>query len=257
MLLPPSEGKTSPADGDPVNLESLSHPRLTAQRRMIADALARFSGTRNAAQALGAGPSLAGEVLRNVEVWHAPAAPAARVYTGVLYDAANAAAWEGETMDRAADRVLIVSALWGAITPADAIPAYRLPMSASLPRIGTMTAYWKRHLAPALDAEARDRLVIDCRSSTYLTAWAPVTAAAWVTVRVERQLAGKRQVVSHMAKHTRGLLAGALVNTIATPGDPSELADSASSLLGEALLATELRKASGNRHELTLVLSGD
>lgn len=248
ILLPPSEGKTAPTAGPSVDLSTLSHPGLADARQRVADTLAKVSGQRNALEALGVGPALTADVERNRNVWDNPTAPAANVYTGVLYDAAGASTWTSKELVHAADRVRVVSALWGAVSPADLIPAYRLSMSTSLGRIGPLTSFWRQHLATELSTLADGRLVIDCRSAAYVAAWRPA-GVAHVTVRVERELNGKRTVVSHMAKHTRGLLAGALVRADAVPESPEDLADVARHLPGVIDVGLE-------RHELTLVVAG-
>jgi cytoplasmic iron level regulating protein YaaA (DUF328/UPF0246 family) len=138
ILLPPSEGKSAPRLGSPVSLGSLSHPELSDARRRVGDALVRVSGTRGAMAALGVGPSLAAEVARNTTLWINPTAPAATVYAGVLYEAARAHVWDARMLARAHERVRIVSALWGALSPTDKIPAYRLSMATPLPRLGTL-----------------------------------------------------------------------------------------------------------------------
>lgn len=248
ILLPPSEGKTAPAAGPPVDLASLSHPSLATARERVAATLAKVSGQANALSALGVGAALSADVERNRTVWDNPTGPAAAVYTGVLYDAAGATEWSSTELSRAAERVRIISALWGAVSPADSIPAYRLSMSTSLGRIGPLTAYWRKHLATELSELADGRLVIDCRSAAYVAAWRPASVPH-VTVRVERELNGKRTVVSHMAKHTRGLLAGELVRADAVPESLSDLADASRHLPGVVDVVLE-------DHELTVVVAG-
>ena len=248
ILLPPSEGKTAPADGDPVDLEALPFPELTPARRRVGKALIATSGQRNALSVLGAGPSLAEAVARNTTLWANPSAPAAQVYSGVLYDAAGAADWDADTMARAAQRVRILSALWGAISPADEIPAYRLSMCSSLGRMGAVTAHWRKHLAPTLTHETRDHLIIDCRSSDYAAVWKPPPGTA-LTVRVEREFEGRRSAVSHAAKHTRGLLTAALVATAVEPTTGEAVAELAAQIPG--ISSVELRPGS-----LTLVTTG-
>lgn len=248
ILLPPSEGKTAPTTGSPVDLASLSHRHLEAARRRVGDALVKVSGQRNAFDVLGVGPSLGAEVERNQSLWDNPAAPASAVYTGVLYDAAGAATWAGPDLERAAQRVRIVSALWGAVSPADRIPAYRLSMSTSLGRIGPLASFWRQHLAEELGHLAHGRLVVDCRSSSYVAAWRPA-GIPHVSVRVERELNGTRTVVSHMAKHTRGLLTGALVRASAVPESVHDLADAARGIEGVIDVAL-------TEHELTVVVTG-
>ncbi|MBS6031418.1 MAG: peroxide stress protein YaaA, partial [Kocuria rhizophila] len=80
ILLPPSESKTAPASGDPLDLASLDLPALTGARSEVADALAAVSEQPDALAVLGAGPSLADDVARNRRLRTAPAAPAMEVY---------------------------------------------------------------------------------------------------------------------------------------------------------------------------------
>jgi cytoplasmic iron level regulating protein YaaA (DUF328/UPF0246 family) len=228
ILLPPSEGKTAPPSGAPVDLASLGFPELTAARRRVGRALVVASGRRNALAALGAGASLADEVARNTTLWDNPTTIASRVYSGVLYDAADAEHWDPA---RAADRVRIISALWGVVSPADRIPAYRLSMGTSLGRIGPLAAFWRGKVDATLARETADRLVIDCRSSDYATVWRPNPAAV-LAIRVEREWKGKRAVVSHGAKHTRGLLTKALLASPTDPTHADEVANIAAQIPG-------------------------
>jgi cytoplasmic iron level regulating protein YaaA (DUF328/UPF0246 family) len=234
ILLPPSEGKAAPASGPPVDLDSLVYSSLADSRRRVADALAKVSGQRNALRALGVSEGLALDVARNTTVWSNPAAAASRVYSGVLYDAAGAAQWDDATLTRASRAIRIFSALWGVLAPADCIPAYRLSMSTSLGRIGPLAPWWRPRLTPLLDAESDGGLVIDCRSAPYAAAWRP-TASRWVTVVVEREFAGKRTVVSHTAKHTRGLLVRHLIENDLHPETPQDVADAAAGMIGSHL----------------------
>jgi cytoplasmic iron level regulating protein YaaA (DUF328/UPF0246 family) len=238
ILLPPSEGKTAPVVGSPVNLSSLSAPELNPVRKRVGDALVAASARRNAFEVLHVGPGLAHEVARNTSLWTNPAAIAASVYTGVLYDAARASEWSGETLARAAERVRIISALWGVLSPEDAIPAYRLSMGTTLGRLGPLGSLWRQKLGQSLSAAASDGIVVDCRSSAYAAVWKPRDPASLLQVRVERELNGKRAVVSHHAKHTRGLLTGALVESVSAPTTPEQVADVATRL--DAVRSVEL-----------------
>jgi cytoplasmic iron level regulating protein YaaA (DUF328/UPF0246 family) len=239
LLLPPSEGKTpAPDGGTPVDLAALSGAdALTGQRQAVLAALARTSAGADAHQVLGVGASLAAEVERNTRLLTEPAAQAACVYSGVLYAAAGLA---DVATTRRADAVRIISGLWGAVSPADRIPAYRLSMAVDLPGIGKLAAAWRGPLAAALDARSAGDVVVDCRSATYLAAWKPGAGAAeWVTVRVVREVRGKRTVVSHNAKHTRGVLAGHLLRRDAPPSSAADLLDAAGELVG-TVVGTEV-----------------
>ncbi len=57
--------------------------------------------------------------------------------------------------------------------------------------------------------------------------WTPSVEEAerWVSVRVLREVAGRRSVVSHLAKLTRGSVARHLLSSGRTPRTPEQLAD--------------------------------
>lgn len=240
-MLPPSEGKTPAASGAPVDLDALAHPGLTPLRAKVLDALVEVSARTDAPAVLGVSPGLSAEVARNTTLRDAPAAPASRVYTGVLYAAAGLGDLTPAARARAAAHVRIVSGLWGVVTPADRIPAYRLSMGTDLPGVGPLAPAWRGPLGETLAEEAAGALVVDCRSAAYLAAWTPPADADWVTVRVLREVDGRRSVVSHHAKHTRGVLTRHLLTRRGrAPRDADELAHVASALVGDALLAVEL-----------------
>ncbi|MGN6087762.1 MAG: YaaA family protein [Actinomycetales bacterium] len=230
ILLPPSEGKTSAASRRaPVRLDSLSFPELTETRARVLETLVELCRTdpSAAAAALGLGPTQLDEVARDARLFEAPALPAIEVYTGVLYDALDPATWTSGSRRRATSSLVIVSGLWGALRPADRVPPYRLSMSATLPGLGPLPRLWRAPLADALRPQAARGLVVDCRSSDYVAAWPvpPDLAGRWVQVHVVREQAGRRQVVSHMAKHGRGLLARELLRSASPPRRPEELAE--------------------------------
>ncbi|MFI6425115.1 YaaA family protein [Promicromonospora sp. NPDC050880] len=253
LLLPPSEGKTPAPDGAaPLDLSTLAHPELTERREEMLTHLARTSARPDATAVLGVGDGLADEVARNTTLREAPTARAAEVYTGVLYAAAGLAGLPDAAARRAHASVLTFSGLWGVVAPGDRIPAYRLGMGVSLPDVGRLAAYWKPALAEVLDARAAGDVVVDCRSATYVAAWKPRTtgadAAEWVEVRVLRETGGKRTVVSHNAKHTRGVLAGHLLRREHEARTSEDVLKAAQELVGSVVL-TEI----GSGKDQTLI----
>ena len=99
-------------------------------------------------------------------------------------------------------------------------------MGASLPGPGRLPAFWKQHLAPSLTDMAAQGLVVDCRSADYAAAWKPSArdGIEVVSVRVVRTADdGSRKVVSHMAKHARGLLTGELLRAVAAGSVPEHV----------------------------------
>ncbi|MBD0739574.1 peroxide stress protein YaaA [Streptomyces sp. CBMA29] len=232
VLLPPSEGKATGGTGAAVALDSLSLPGLNEARATVLDELVELcSGDEEkAAEVLGLSPGLRGEVAKDAALRTAPAMPAAELYTGVLYDALGLATLGRAARRRAEESLLVFSGLWGAVRLGDRIPSYRCSMGVKLPGVGGLAAYWRRHMADVLPAEAGDGLVLDLRSSSYAGAWKPAgeVARRTATVRVlQVTVVGgveKRTVVSHFNKATKGRLVRALLESGARPKDPKGLA---------------------------------
>jgi cytoplasmic iron level regulating protein YaaA (DUF328/UPF0246 family) len=198
ILLPPSEGKAMPDSGEPVDLDSLAFAaELGGRRAELLDKL--DPGLRMA-----------------------PAAPAAEVYTGVLYQRLDLPGLPAAARRRAAKRVLIASALWGFVRPGDAIPSYRLPPSTKLNGVGPLAAWWRDSLRAALPDEPGETIV-DMRSGAYATAWRPKQAQL-LTVRAFRDEGGERKAISHMAKAVRGEVASALLLAKTEPSAPGQVA---------------------------------
>lgn len=238
-----------------MDLAALSRPDLTTARSQVLDALQQVSARPDATSLLGVGASLTEEVARNTTLSRAHAAPAAQVYTGVLYAAAGLAELTGTARRRANTSVRIVSALWGVLSPADRVPAYRLSMGTSLPGIGPLARHWSQALGTHL-AEGAGDVLIDCRSAAYLAAWKPPAGAPWLTVRVVAETDGVRTVVSHHAKHTRGLLTHHLLTR---PGSPprtiAAVVAAAAELIGPVLREVNHLRAATGPDTLELVLA--
>lgn len=221
VLLPPSEGKARPTSGEPVETGSLAFASSLGERReALLDALERLRKlpVERAVEMLGISPGQAGEVEIDTRLREAPAAPAAGVYTGVLYDRLRLA----ELPAAARRRVLIASALWGVVRPTDRIPYYRFSAKARLDGIGPLAGFWRTALAAALPDRAGE-LVVDMRSGAYAAAWKPKRATL-LAVRAFSESGGKRKPVSHMAKAVRGEVARALLLAKEPPADPETAA---------------------------------
>lgn len=221
ILLPPSEGKTAPETGPPVDLRALAYAgELTESRQKLLGALAGLAELplERAVSMLAVSKGQAGEVAVDAALGSAPAGPAAAVYTGVLYDRLRLP----ELPKRAQGRVLIASALWGVLRPTDRIPYYRLSAKAKLDGIGGLAAFWRPVLTEALPDE-EGTLVVDMRSGAYAAAWKP-RQATLLAVRAFSEVKGKRKPVSHMAKAVRGEVARALLESKKPPEGPEAAA---------------------------------
>jgi cytoplasmic iron level regulating protein YaaA (DUF328/UPF0246 family) len=77
-----------------------------------------------------------------------------------------------------------------------------------------------------------DGLLVDLRSTSYAAFWRPPAPLAGrvATVRVLHEVSGRRQVVSHFNKATKGRIVRSLLEAGANPGTPPALADTLSDL---------------------------
>ncbi|KTF04874.1 MULTISPECIES: YaaA family protein [Trueperella] len=250
IALPPSAGKTTPATGPALDLASLTAPQLNPVRERVIDALQRVSGAPDALSVLKVGASLEPEIRAQIDFYRRPCAPAWQVYTGVLYAAAGFDTLTDAERERSARMVRIFSGAFGVLSPEDLIPAYRLSMNTKLPDF-SVQALWRQ----ALREQAvlpEDELVVDARSGEYMV-WSPAPERH-VTVGAVRLRNGKRSVVSHWAKHYRGLLAGYLVREANAPSTPLELAEFAQVLVQDGHVSgVELTPAGRGPAKLTLV----
>ena len=203
-----------------MDLGALAFGELTKTRERLLNVLSRLTVPR-ALKYLDISAGLAEEAERNLTLLEAPAAPAHEVYTGVLYEHLGLGSLPGEN-------VLIASALWGFVRPSDRIPAYRLSMGATLPRIASLPALWRDPLRKAVPDEG---LIVDMRSGSYIAAFKPKAATV---VGVRAFVDGK--TISHMVKATRGDVARILLTSGETPETPEDVA----SLARQSGLSVEL-----------------
>ena len=223
VLLPPSEPKAPGGDGPGLDIDALGFPALTPVRVRLIERLTGLCADPAAARsALGIAAGKNAEIVATAELRTAPTRPALARYTGVLYDQLDVAGLPPAARARAADRLLITSALFGLTRGSDLIPSYRFSAGSRLPGDGPVAARWRPELTPVL--AGLDGLVVDLRSGAY-AAFAPAPGA--VTVRVLSEAVagdpGSRRVVSHFSKAAKGRLARALVATRAEIADLSSV----------------------------------
>lgn len=204
LLLPPSETKRDGGfEGSALDLGALGFPGLAPARRSALAALRK--GSTNVTTALAAlklSPGQRFEVERNRAVRTSPVLPAIERYTGVLFDALDAAGLPGTARAFASDRVAIHSALFGLVRADDPIPAYRLSHDSRLPGVA-LRKLWAAPISTALGT--RDDLVLDLRSESYVHL-GPAPGAWFVRV-----VAPDGRALNHFNKHGKGAFVRAVL----------------------------------------------
>ncbi len=277
ILLPPSAGKTTKESTNHLQLEKLwQAEHLTQTRRQLIDDVQNTALLADAAQIFKLGPKNAHEISQNLEIYDAPALAAWQLYDGVLYEAAKfaqifsygACAQDGQGQGQGnqpqgsgqsqggqsqADQsqglqrqleelTLVFSALFGPVRLTDLITPHRLSGSVKLPGQGSVASIWSKALKELLTQQLSGHVVVDLRSSEYGAMYRPACGGECLTLNIAvakvNPATGKRSVVSHWAKHTRGLLAGALLRAVAggqlaaSDGDVDEILQVAAGLEG-------------------------
>lgn len=240
ILLPPSEGKTAPQAGAKLKAAALGYPELKPVRSSVLDSLIGVcSGNHSkAASILGLSPKQRELVDVNAQLRSAPTAPAIDVYTGVLYEALDFPSLAAAARKRADARVAIASALFGLLRPTDPIPAYRLSGDTTLPGLGTLASVWRDAVSDVL-AETKGP-ILDLRSGAYV-ALGPIPESAAHRSFLGRVLLdrdGKRSVVSHHNKATKGRLVRAVLEQSRMPTK----ADDVPAFLTNLGFSSELRE---------------
>ena len=204
VLLPPSETKAAGGTGASLTTASLGFPGLAVARSRALAALDRLVA---AGQDVST-PAKARAAADNAAVRSSPTMPAIDRYTGVLYDALDAASLEPAARRWVATHVVIQSALLGFVRASDPIPSYKVSEHTRLPG-ERMRALWA-------DAGAElHGFALDLRSKAY-AALAPVAGAVPVEI-----VSPEGKALNHWNKAGKG----ALVRSLAESGAEIESAD--------------------------------
>ncbi|MEI2821585.1 MAG: peroxide stress protein YaaA [Marmoricola sp.] len=249
-MLPPSEGKSRPSRGKPLDLETLSFPVLTPARQQVIESLQQVCSGPDAARVLGLGPTQASQIALNLELHDSPTARADQIYTGVLYDCLDVDSLDSAAKARLTRRVVITSSVFGWVRPSDRIASYRLAGGVSLPGLGPVAAHWRSAL-PHAAQEMGDQLVVDLRSTTYANFWKFPHGHNLASVRVLHEANGVRKIVSHFNKATKGRITRDLVSSPASPGNPANLVD----LLNDLGWHSSLTRTGASGSQIDVVVS--
>jgi cytoplasmic iron level regulating protein YaaA (DUF328/UPF0246 family) len=174
-----------------------------------------------AARILKLGPKSLDELANN-RFTDAPVMPAIDRYTGVLYSATGVADWTPSQRTWAATHVFIHSALFGIISSADPIPAYRLSFDTRLSGL-PLKDFWLDSLGRAITEMSAGDWVLDARSAGYrdLAPIPPGTPSLYLDVVSSN--GGK--ALNHFNKVHKGELVAALVASSPDLTTPELFAD--------------------------------
>lgn len=225
ILLPPSEGKSSGGEGPKWSAGSCSFSSLDRTRRQVMTALVEAMKAPEASRSklLGVkGDALAAATTENLAVRRSGTMAAIDRYTGVLYDALDAASLSKRARTRLESDVVIFSGLFGAVMATDPIPDYKLKMGGALPELGNTTLLWRKPLGDALTPFVSGRALWNLLPKEHDNAWVCPTPATTRTMSVKfldeqvRAPRGPRRFTT--VNHWNKLLKGALVRFILTTG---------------------------------------
>jgi cytoplasmic iron level regulating protein YaaA (DUF328/UPF0246 family) len=207
ILLPPSETKRPGGSQRPLDLDALAFPQLRSRREQVLSALEQLStDAAAAARVLGLSDRQFGDIADNARVRTAPTMAAIDRYTGVLYDALDAASLDSSARSWLGRNVLIHSAPLGPVAALDRIPAYRLGAATSLPGAPPLRRLWAGAVAHAL-ADVKPGFVLDLRSEAYAALGPIPEAVPSVYVRVVSDAGGGPvRALNHFNKHAKGSL---------------------------------------------------
>lgn len=253
ILLPPSEGKSSPEHGHAA--QRCSFAELDPLRVQVRDALvAMCRGEReHAARALGLGRTQLDEVDVNAHLDDAACGAAIDVYTGVLYEALAARTLPPAARRRLNASVAITSSLFGLVRPLDPIPAYRLSADSQVDGLPSLGSLWREAVSARI-SEATGP-IIDLRSQAYV-ALGPIPHSCHdraLSVRVLHEANGRRRVVSHFNKATKG----SLVRSVLLHGPTARSIDGFLRQLTELEITWELHEAARGAARLDLITRAD
>ncbi|OYU97954.1 MAG: peroxide stress protein YaaA [Burkholderiales bacterium PBB5] len=200
-------------------------PLYMDQAALLIQQLARLSPPQ-VAQLMDLSDELAALNVGRYAAWqphHSPdgtpdnSRPAVLAFNGDVYDGLDARSLSPAQLDWAQDHVVILSGLYGALRPFDALQPYRLEMGTALanPRGKNLYAFWGDTVAQYLNSRQADEaapVVVNLASQEYFkVADRPALAARVVECVFEDWKAsasgGQYKIISFFAKRARGAMA--------------------------------------------------
>jgi len=199
ILIPPSEGKADGGDNKPLaSASSLTADLIEAIKKTDPK---KLYGLKSKA--------LDKAIAVNKELLSSGTMPAIERYTGVVYDAIDY-----QTLKNKADfdeKVLIISGLFGLVSPTDLIPNYRLKID----KLKSAKLWLDSN-----SEQLKDKFVIDLLPQAHKKA---VKYNHGIEVEFVLKKAGKKMPAGHQGKHIKGRFVRWLIENNIT--DPNHFKD--------------------------------
>lgn len=146
-------------------------------------------------------------------------------FKGDVYLGLEAASFTDEMLDRAQQRLRILSGLYGVLRPLDLMLPYRLEMGTSweiTPKNKNLYAFWKKDVTAGLTQDMEDadtEFILNLASVEYAKAVDfKKTGAKVIAPKFKEERGGRFQMISFFAKKARGLMAAfVLENDVQSP----------------------------------------
>lgn len=152
--------------------------------------------------------------------------PAMYLFDGDVYDGLDAYSMNKKTVEKAQEKIRILSGLYGVLKPLDIIHPYRLEMGISLETsVGkNLYAFWGEKPTQFLNKELsthKTKTLINLASTEYFSVIKPKQLQAEIITPIFKEKKGNiYKVISFTAKKARGLMARFIVeNNIDKPKD--------------------------------------
>ena len=196
---------------------SMTEPCFYPQARQIVRAVLETKDLRNIMQASDA---IVDRTRLSYEQWGAHQNPSVYAYIGDVYKGFFARTLGYDDIRWAQEHILILSGLYGALRPLDAISGYRLEMKAKLPvgRAKDLYAFWGDTVAQMVDEKAGGVICV-LSSDEYAKIVTVHTKSRIVTpVFLDKKPNGSIGTVPIYSKMMRGVMARWIIdNRIDTP----------------------------------------
>jgi len=204
ILLAPAETKLANGNGNHICHENFSFPSLFKYQKEIFEKYDDFIKNQTLEQlSTWFGIKKLDDVKKySKSLKDKPTMKAINRYIGVAFEALDYTTLNPKEQQYCDDNVLIFSNLFGVLKASDMIPDYKYKQGAKLPTID-VEKYYKEHLKNQLDTYLGDE-ILDLRASYYDKYYKPTAP----TIIFKFLKDGK--VVSHWAKHYRGLVVRAI-----------------------------------------------